>query len=387
MVVPTLQLADNQERKSVHNVGPKIGKEDEFERRYTDKFRALVGAHGEFVRYDRDRAALDMGLHLTTTTATERRVSSTRIWFQLKGVHKKSRAAAKLSRAADIPIRVTLDHLKFWFASPEPIYLAVYLEADDRFFVEDVRDLVYRHWGEEFFAPGTFRNRQRGVTVRIRRDAVLTPHRIMEMRRHQGMRIDGPFFRGRPLGHRLDPLRCCLNRLEPSVYVPMILRLLAVHDYRVTETLDRDILFPSSAPTGENIVLTLGKLYNTFEWVPHLFTEFGMNSNDDFRMEGEPQFAHGPVAVCIHGNPQCLPNPQSLRAFAQRMISRKMHQLLVFANTHDTAYFGSFFGGLRETGVRSMPQLLGDLAYSLLTVTSVYLEFREGVSWKYKNYL
>ena len=34
-----------------------------------------------------------------------------------------------------------------------------------------------------------------------------------------------------------------------------------------------------------------------------------------------------------------------------------------------------------------MPQLLGDLPYSLLTTTVVYLEFREAISWKLTNYL
>jgi hypothetical protein len=34
-----------------------------------------------------------------------------------------------------------------------------------------------------------------------------------------------------------------------------------------------------------------------------------------------------------------------------------------------------------------MPQLLNDIAYSLLTATTAYLEFREFVSWKGTNYL
>lgn len=29
----------------------------------------------------------------------------------------------------------------------------------------------------------------------------------------------------------------------------------------------------------------------------------------------------------------------------------------------------------------------GDLAYSLLITTKVYLEFRENISWKFTNYL
>lgn len=207
------------------------------------------------------------------------------------------------------------------------------------------------------------------------------------MQRHQSMRIDGPFFRGRPLGHRLDPLRCSLNRLEPARYASLVQRLLAVHDYRVTEALDPAVLFSGGPARDEYIVLTHGRLYNTFEWVPHLFTEFGMAQDDDFRVEGTPEFAHGPTAVCIHGEPGSQPRAEDLRAFAGRLLERDMRRLLVFANTDDYAYFGAFFGGCRGTGVECMPQLLSGLAYSLLTVTMVYLEFREFVSWKFKNYL
>lgn len=107
------------------NVGPVIGREDQFEGLYMEKFRTLVRGHGEFVRYERDRAALDVGLHLTASTATNRRVSHTRIWFQLKGLQKQTLPLEDYQRATDVAIRVPLDHLKFWFASPEPIYLVV----------------------------------------------------------------------------------------------------------------------------------------------------------------------------------------------------------------------------------------------------------------------
>jgi hypothetical protein len=63
-------------------------------------------------------------------------------------------------------------------------------------------------------------------------------------------------------------------------------------------------------------------------------------------------------------------------------------QTNVFANTdHDDTYFGSFFGPLKGTGIECMPQFLGELAYSLLTATIVYLEFREEVFWKRCAYL
>jgi hypothetical protein len=167
----------------------------------------------------------------------------------------------------------------------------------------------------------------------------------------------------------------------------MVQRLLSVHDYRVTETLDPRDLFASESLSNESAVLTLGRLYTTFEWVPQLMTEFGVGPDDDFRVEGEPLFAHGRTAVLIHGDPRTLPSSEPLHVFAKTLVARGIRRLLVFANTDDSAYFGSFFGGFRGTGVECMPQLLPDLAYSLLTTTAVYLEFREAVSWKLTNYL
>jgi hypothetical protein len=45
--------------------GPRIGPYDEFEGNYKQKDRSLAQPYGEFVEYERDRAAIDIGLHLT----------------------------------------------------------------------------------------------------------------------------------------------------------------------------------------------------------------------------------------------------------------------------------------------------------------------------------
>ncbi len=367
--------------------GPAIGKEDVFEGRYRDKFKLLVGGAGEFVHYERDRVAIDIGVHLTAPDGVSRRATPTRVWFQLKGIHKETLTLTDFESRPYVTMTVQLEHLKFWFASPEPIYLAVYIEAGDSFLAEDVRDVVYRHWGEEFLAPATFPAGQRTVNVNIRADAVLTEDGLALMRRHQSMRIDGPFFRGRALGHRLDPLRCSLAELDPAVYVKLVERLLSVHDYRVSDVLDPAVLFGAAIPADEHIVLSAGRLYNTFEWVPQLLTEFGFGPDDDFRIEGTPEFAHGNIAVCIHGAPRSHPAAESLARFAQMLLGRDIRQLLVFANTDKSVCFGSFLGGLRGSGVDCVPQLLGDLAYSVLTTTIVYLEFRQAISWKWTNYL
>jgi hypothetical protein len=376
-----------QEQRSMSQAGPKIGKEDEFEGLYTEKFRALLRHHGEFVRYERDRAALDIGVHLTDPSASGRRVSQTRIWFQLKGVHKETLPIKRFASDPNIEVRVSLDHLRFWFASPEPIYLAVYIEAADTFLVDDVRDLVYLQWGENFLAPGMFPQDQRQVVIRISTSAVMTADKLMRMRAHQSMRIDRPFFRGRPLGHRLDPLRCLLEMPEPATYVAIVKRLLEVHDYRPAETLDPAALFGERYVEAEQVLLTTGRLHNTFEWVPHMYTQFGWGSADDFRIEGAPQFAQGPVAVLIQGAPHSPPDTDSLRTFAAAMNQQGVDRLLVFGNTDEFGYFGSFFGGLRGTGLTCVPQLLADLAFSLLTATVVYLEFRESITWRTKSYL
>ena len=64
-----------------------IGITDAFERDYMQRFRALAGKFGEFVFYERDRGARDIGLHLTHKLASDKeRMSTAFCWFQMKGV-------------------------------------------------------------------------------------------------------------------------------------------------------------------------------------------------------------------------------------------------------------------------------------------------------------
>ena len=371
----------------VASAGLIVGKEDEFEAVYTERFRTLLSGEGIFVKYERDRAAIDLGIHLTEPHGVHRTVSPrARIWFQLKGVHTTTLSLTDFEGSTEVPVSVLLAHLKFWFASPEPVYLALYIESADTFLVEDVRDLVYRQWGGDFLAPGKVPGQQAEATVRLRSDARLTRQRLREMRHHQAMRIDGPFFRGRPLGHHLDPLRCGLERLAPQTFVSMIGRLLQEHDLRIVKSLDPGVLFSESV-AGDSASLTVGQLYHTYEWVQQLTTVFGYGRGDDFREEGAPQHSHGPVAVFIHGDPHHYPDAAALKTFGARLAATSVHQLLVFANCDENAYFGSFSAGIRGSGLTCVPQLLRDIAFNVLTTTIVYLEFRESISWKYVNYL
>lgn len=194
---------------------PQLQREELFEDAYTRTFEGLVHCRGLLVKTDRDRAALDRGIMLTQRGTLE--LSGTKVWFQLKGVHKETVTADDVARTGRVAIPVRLDHLRFWYAAPEATYLVVYVEALNVFLAEDVRDIVDRQWGVDFLAPGRF-GAQKEITVHVAADAVLDERKLDSMVAHRSMRIDGPAFRGRPLGHRLDPLRCELGELEPDAF-------------------------------------------------------------------------------------------------------------------------------------------------------------------------
>ena len=61
-------------------------------------------------------------------------------------------SADEFHEAKHVTVKVGVEHLKFWFAAPEPVYLVVYVEAVDTFVGVDVRELVEREWGQTFYA-------------------------------------------------------------------------------------------------------------------------------------------------------------------------------------------------------------------------------------------
>lgn len=370
-------------------MSPRIGEQDEFEGIYTEKFRVFARPHGEFVKYERDRAAIDIGLHLTQATRQRfRSVAHARVWFQLKGIRSSTLPLEKFRSLSHVPLDLDVTDLKFWYASPETVYLGVYIEAADMFLAEDIRDVVGRRWGETIFSPETFKPGQKTARVAVSCRAKLDSDAWQRMLTHRSLRIDGPSFRGRPLGHRLDPLRCYLARMEPKVFSEVVGALLSAHGYRTTEDLDPAILFPAAHTSGDVISLTKGTFHHTYEWVLQMMTEFTFDEASDFRIEGEPFHAQGPCAVVIHSNKASLPAPEAIRTFAQSLAAEETKQLLVFVNDRmDCGYFGNFNAGTRGTGVRCVPQHLGDLSFNLLTATNVYLEFRHKISWEGVNFL
>jgi hypothetical protein len=249
---------------------PQVGAHDIFEQTYRKQLKALLSPHGQLIAYDEDRAALDVGLHLYTRPTTgDALLGHVRVWFQLKGIRAETIGAEEMRAAESVSVRrLKVEHVQYWFAHPEPVYLAVYLEALDRFVVEDVRYLVESRGGLPWL-PGL--GAQQTVTLQVRLDATLD-RALAQMPRHRTLRLDGPDFKGRPLGHRLDPLRCELDVFKPWVFDELVNGLLGAHGFRVHRELDCGALISGDIGAVRAMV---GRLYLTYEWIWPLATEFG----------------------------------------------------------------------------------------------------------------
>jgi hypothetical protein len=367
--------------------GPTIGPNDEFEAEYTERFRSLLRPYGEFLVYERDRCTVDLGLHLTRPRDVGREVTANKVWFQLKGLRASSFSAEEFGGAEPtVPIDLPVRHLHFWYNSPEAVYVVLYIEAVELFLAEDARVLVERRFG---YRLGEFLNsEQKSLRVHLKKNAIMTQEKLRHLYSHRSMRVDGPAFRGRPLGHRLDPFRCMPKRMAAERFEELVKRLLEVHSYMA----GGQILIGSRfrGETKQPIFET-GTLHNTFEWVPQITTQFGYScKGGDFRVEGKPQAVQGVCAVLVDSTAtEGPPNSAWTDAALEELRRRELRTLLVFANVAslDYGYMGSFTSKAGRYGISCMPQLLGDIAFNLLLATNVYLEFREHIDWEFVAYL
>ncbi|WP_157973750.1 DUF4365 domain-containing protein [Desertihabitans aurantiacus] len=370
-----------------------MGEHDELENRYLSEFEALLSRSGVVIGYRHDRAGIDTGLHLFArgekpTRAGEGRpywrALASRVWFQLKGVHATTTSAAEFANTDHVAVTVKVEHLKFWFAAPEPVYLVLYFESVDRFIGIDVRELVERQWGHDFY--GTLRDRHGDVVVHVPTDAVMDTVSIAAMVDHRSMRIDGPAFRGRPLGHRMDPLRSELAPPAADVWVEMVTRVLQAHDLREA----------SRTQVGDLTVLH-GTIAQTLLWQSPAFAEYGYsNSPDEVRDEPALEQIFGNVGII-------LDSTQDRTTFTDEE-TKALSEFIEAASTNDLDV-GVFFrgrdlsgtGGLWRSIVRESAP--GDrqggwhelgleaLTYLVLTATLVYLEFAPHLDWRHANFL
>jgi hypothetical protein len=359
---------------------PKVGQNNALELRYMPKLRDILAGRGIVVRYDDDLAAIDVGVHLWVVDAHGNTdVSGPRVWFQAKGFHASTVTLEKFEKSDTITTpALELDHVRYWYNAPEPVYLALYVESVDEFLAADVRDLVDQRGGlADLGEPDQ-------QTTKFKLSKTDTLERALErMPRHRSMRIDGRAWRGRPLGHGFDPLRSALAPMEPELFVDVVSGLLCAHDFRVDESAQplRDVLSPSAA------TVLPGRLHLTYEWVLPMATEFGYDEGSEFRIEGAPRHAQGDVLVVV--DPTGVATPETLGIdLASLAKARDTHRVLVMANAYfPPKQFGQWFAGLRNRGLHCEPQDLRSLTFNVLTTTNVFVAFNNRLAFEYVNYL
>ncbi|MBU7582828.1 MAG: hypothetical protein KAF91_07940 [Nostoc sp. TH1S01] len=373
-----------------------ISEHDDFESRYVLKFKTEAQKYGLFVSYEKDRAAIDIGLHLTEKVEPNyRKPTQSRIWFQLKGKHKGTLPLRQYEESETIDLSISIEQLKFWYASPEAVYLAVYVESADVFVIEDVRDIVLRQWGERLFEEGTFKVDQESTTIKLRKINESCPEIWERMYFHNSIRIDGPSYKGRPLGHRLDPLRCIPEKFEPDDFENLVFRLLEVHGFREKEAIAPEVLFSNNY--GQ-VKIMKGVLLQTYEWRSQLGTFFGFSDEVEHGLRGESKLesAQGKCLVVIHSNSVTEPNPDAIDRLSSKLLEEEIKNVLFFVNRdfsknefglRSFSYLGNISRNFGKHGIDCSPQFLGDLAFNILIATNVYLEFRDIIRWKIINYL
>lgn len=146
-----------------------IGKPDVFERKYLNKFRNFASNFGEFVQYERDRGARDIGIHLTRKLSSgKENLSTTFCWFQLKGIMASTLPKDAYVNESEIGISLKVEHLRYWYLQPMPTYLVLYIESGDEFLVLNLKDFVEKTWGNDILTLD-----QITTTIKIPKSSVL----------------------------------------------------------------------------------------------------------------------------------------------------------------------------------------------------------------------
>lgn len=371
---------------------------DENELVYTDKFLSAAHRHGISIRYTTDRAALDLGLHLTVPLNDRfKGVTCSRVWFQFKGIEagKNGISKEKFDAISEIPQSVKVEHLRQWCRYAEPVYLTVYLHAVDKFFALDIQEYAEARWRGGVFKDAPFTNEkgevQESVTVYIPKTAEVDEDFWHRLGAHRSMRIDGASFQGRPLAHGHDAQTRVPRIMEPRLFEDTVGELLTAHRYRLYGTGDAYQIYPGGLAAGDVVSISIGKLFDPYQYEPYWTREL-LPDADGYREDGQTHKIQGDCAVIIHSSVKTHPDVAMLRSLAQGLEARGIKNLLVFVNHYTSSLalvegvgpyncFPQYSEGVRGTRVSCVPQHLEDIGKTISLATNVYVNFRERIPW------
>ena len=363
---------------------PTQGTHDRFELDYMAQLRALLATGGVPVAYDQDRAAIDTGLQLFVEgPGDDWSASQVRVWFQVKGKRATTLPDEDFRKLQSVPVSVSVDHLRFWYAAPEPVYLTVFIESSGVFLAEDVRILVHRTWPDQDFYLAT--QDTQTATVHVDARALLDEARIQAMLSHRSMRIDGATFQGRPLGHHLDPLRCELSFEDSLLWERTVHRILDEHRFRQTE---------QATDIGPDLTVLRGRFYDTMLWQSSAFAEFGYGPADDgFREDPAVESVQGSATVVIDRKADRTDMSQDERDDLRDALTRTDGTVVLLFHGKDLSgtggtwrsFFRDCFGDAHRNDALSM---LGTEALTclVLTATLVYLDLAPELAFRTLQY-
>lgn len=146
-----------------------VGKNDAFERIYMEKFRAIASRYGEFVHYEHDRGARDIGLHLTRKFSSgKEQMTSALIWFQMKGKMASTLPIDEYNAQNIVKLSLEVKHLIYWYLQPLPTYLVLYIESADEFLILNISSYVQDNFGHNIMNMD-----QKTLTIDIPKNAKL----------------------------------------------------------------------------------------------------------------------------------------------------------------------------------------------------------------------
>lgn len=371
---------------------------DEREQIYTEKFLSLAASHGISIKYTIDRAALDAGLHLTAPLDSSlKSVTDKRVWFQFKGKEDSAGGLTKekFDQTGNISQSVKVEHLRQWYRYAEPVYLAVYVQAVDKFFAVDIKKVIDERWGDSIFKDETFFDEkgvpQKSVTIYLPKASEVNDAFWQQLSAHRSMRIDGAFYQGRPLPHDHDFQSRIPRIMDPALFDEVVGELLIGHRYRITGWGDLDRIYPAASSAGDKVSLSVGKLYDPYQYDLYLTREI-LPDEDGYREDGQTIKVQGSCAVIIHSLVRSRPSRQGLEELAKELAANGTNNLIVFVNHYMTsvgeidgkeAYncFPEYSQAFRGSGVHCVPQHLEDLGKTISLATNIYMNFRERIAW------
>lgn len=360
---------------------PRQGQHDQFENRYMAQLNALLASAGIPVSYPRDYAAIDTGLHLFVEgPGKDYQSTHTRVWFQAKGRRAETLSAEEFDASANVSVSVKTEHLEYWFAAPEPVYLVVFVEAKQTFLAEDARVIVNRQWPHGDFFDAI--RGHRSVTVHLDKEAVLNEDRLESMLSHRSMRIDGPAFQGRPLGHHFDPLRSELHIDSPELWLDIITKLLTAYRFRELER----------SEASQQITVLKGRFLDTLVWQSSALAEFGLGPGIDYRDDPPVESLHGEITIVLDSSPARRRLSTDEQVALRRTLGSTETQVALF-------FYGRELSGAAGTwrrfwnegrqGPTNRPfHLIGieSVTSMVLVATLVYLDLAPRLSFRIVNY-